>query len=179
MTLLLLRAWSKPLAIAALIAGAWWWHAHRAGRALDDARAQGRAEVQALWNAAQHAQQAADADANQANRQTEGENRDRVSTAQSTRAQTAGAHAADLAGLRTERDRLRHSLATALDTIRSCGVPGPAADAAADRAAAVQRVLEAMEGEAAELARAADAHAADSLMYQQAWPKGAAHAQAR
>lgn len=161
----------RPIAAALLIAAAWWWHTGQASAALEAARAQGRAEVQAEWAEAKRLQAAADATANQQHRQTEGKDRAQVTTAQSQRAQTAGAHAADVAALRADRDGLRVNLATALDTIRSCNVPGPAADAAADRAAAVQHVLESMEGEAAELARAADAHAADSLMYQQAWPQ--------
>ena len=136
----------------------------------DHYRDQGRAEVQAQWDKAAQAQATADAQANQQHRTTEGKDRANVSTAQSQRAQTAGTDAALAAGLRTERDGLRRDLATALNTIRSCAVPGAAADAAASRAAAVQQVLESMEGQAAELARAADAHAADSLMYQQAWP---------
>ena len=137
----------------------------------DHYRAEGRAEVQAEWAEAQRLQAAADATANQQHRQTEGKDRAPVATAQSQRAQAAGTHAADVAALRNDRDGLRVSLATALNTIRSCNVPGPAADAATHRAAAVQHVLESMESEAAELARAADAHAADSLMYQQAWPQ--------
>ena len=137
----------------------------------DHYRAEGRAEVQAEWAEAQRLQAAADATANQQHRQTEGKDRAQVATAQSQRAQAAGTHAADVAALRNDRDGLRVSLATALNTIRSCNVPGPAADAATHRAAAVQHVLESMESEAAELARAADAHAADSLMYQQAWPQ--------
>ena len=137
----------------------------------DHYRAEGRAEVQAEWAEAQRLQAAADATANQQHRQTEGKDRAQVATAQSQRAQAAGTHAADVAALRNDRDGLRVSLATALNTIRSCNVPGPAADAATHRAAAVQHVLESMESEAAELARAADAHAADSLMYQRGWPK--------
>ena len=160
----------RPIAAALLIGAAWWWHTGQASAALEAARAQGRAEVQAEWAEAQRLQAAADATANQQHRQTEGKDRAQVTTAQSQRAQTAGAHAADVAALRADRDGLRVNLATALDTIRSCAVPGPAADAATHRAAAVQHVLESMESEAAELARAADAHAADSLMYQQAWP---------
>ena len=165
-----LAAFWRPIAAALLIAAAWWWHTGQASAALEAARAEGRAEVQAEWAEAKRLQAAADATANQQHRQTEGKDRAQVTTAQSQRAQTAGAHAADVAALRNDRDGLRVSLATALNTIRSCNVPGPAADAAADRAAAVQHVLESMESEAAELARAADAHAADSLMYQQAWP---------
>lgn len=134
-------------------------------------RDQGRAEVQAQWDSAAQAQKAADAQANQAHRKTEGKDRAQVSTAQNQRAQTAGADVAAAAGLRAERDGLRRDLATALNTIRSCHLPGPAADAAAHRAAAVQAVLTDMESQAAELARAASGHAADSLMYQQAWPQ--------
>ena len=76
------------------------------------------------------------------------------------------------AGSHAERDRLRVNLATALDTIRSCGaMPSTTADAVRERAAAIEAVFADMERTGADMARAADAHAADSLMLQQAWPK--------
>ena len=83
----------------------------------DHYRAEGRAEVQAEWAEAQRLQAAADATANQQHRQTEGKDRAQVATAQSQRAQAAGTHAADVAALRNDRDGLRVSLATALNTL--------------------------------------------------------------
>lgn len=75
-------------------------------------------------------------------------------------------------GLTAERDGLRRNLATALNTIRSCGAMPPAAtDAATTRAAAIEAVFADMERAGAAMARAADAHAADSLMLQRAWPR--------
>ncbi len=166
-----IKAFWRPILGALVLLAAWWWHSGQVESALTAAKAEGRAEVQAKWDKAVQDQRAADAAANQTNRKIEGENNARVITAQGERAQTAGADAAALAGLRTERDGLRRNLRTALDAIRSCGVPGAAADAAASRAAAVESVLADMESEGAGMARAAAGHAADSLMYQRAWPK--------
>ena len=170
---LFLQTFWRPIAIALAIAAAWWWHSGQVAAALDAARADGRAEVQKKWDKAKTDQAAVDASANQLHRTTERLDRDRTTTAQNQRAQTAGADAAAVAGLRTERDRLRSSLGTALNAIRSCDLPGPAADAAARHAATVESVLADMENEGAGMAGAASGHAADSLMYQQAWPKGA------
>ena len=60
-------------------------------------------------------------------------------------------------------------LAVVLFTLR----PGArkAADARADRSAAIRAVFAEMESAGAEMARAAGGHAADALMYQRAWPK--------
>ena len=169
--LLFLKTYWRYIAGALLLAAAWWWHSGQVHDALTQAKDEGRAEVQALWDAAKAAQVKADAAANEQHRQDERTDHARVTDAQNNRAQTAGQDAAALAGLRTERDRLRDSLRLALNTIRRCDVPGTAADAAADRTAAVESVLDSMAREAEELARAADSHAADSLMYQRAWPR--------
>ncbi|MFD1709865.1 hypothetical protein FVQ98_13975 [Ottowia sp. GY511] len=167
-----IKAFWRPILGALVLLAAWWWHSGQVKAALAEARDDGRAEVQALWDKAVQDQKDADATANQANRKTEGENNARVINAQGQRAQSAGDDAALLAGVRTERDGLRRSLSTALNTIRhGCDVPGATADAQAGGAAAVQKVFGELAGEAEELARAADAHAADSLMYQQAWPQ--------
>ncbi len=134
-------------------------------------REQGRTEVKAEWEKAVQAQEKADATANQTHRQTEGKDRAQVSTAQNQRAQTAGADVAAAAGMRAERDGLRRDLTTALNTIRSCSLPGPAADAAASHTATVESVFNDVESEGEGMAGAASGHAADSLMYQQAWPQ--------
>lgn len=94
-----------------------------------------------------------------------------VHAAQTDRAQASQRDQAALAGLTAERDRLRASLNIALNTIRSCDVPGAAADARADRSAAIAAVFDELERAGAEASRAASGHAADSLMYQRAWPR--------
>lgn len=94
-----------------------------------------------------------------------------VHAAQTDRAQASQRDHVALAGLAAERDRLRASLNIALNTIRSCDVSGTAADARADRSATVAAVFDELERAGAEASRAAAGHAADSLMYQRAWPK--------
>ena len=170
-----LKHW-RLLALAALLAAGWWWHAGQVSTARDAAIAIGRAEVQAEWNAERAALAAAAAAAAEINAERKDSQDEAVHTATTERATAARRLPADLAAARTERDRLRHALDIALNTIRSCGdVPTTAEDARAARSAAVAAVLDDMAREAEGLARAADGHAADSLMYQRAWPK--THAQ--
>lgn len=164
------RAWPYLLG-AALLAGGWWWYQAQLSSARAAGDAAGRAAVQQQWDAERAALREAADKANAENQARKDAQNDAVSTARDERAQAAQRERADLAGLAGERDRLRKSLDTALNTIRRCDVPGPAADAGADRSAAIRAVLTEMESAGAEMARAAGGHAADSLMYQRAWPR--------
>lgn len=161
----------RAILAAALIAALWWWHAGQLRAARVEGDTTGRAAVQQQWDAERESMRQAAATAERENRARKEADDARVITAQSDRAQAAARDAAALAGVSAERDRLRHSLATALNTIRRCDLPSPAADAASDRAAAVESVFDEMARAAEGLARAADGHAADSLMYQRAWPR--------
>lgn len=162
-----LLRWLAPLA---LLAGAWWWHSGQVGSARAAGEQDGRAAVQAEWDRAKEIQRQAADKAREENQLKKEANDARVITAQSTRAQVVTRDSAAVRGLAAERDGLRRDLATALDTIRSCGLSPATADAAAHRAAAVDAVLADMESQGAAMAGAASGHAADSLMYQRAWP---------
>lgn len=164
------RAWPYLLG-AALLAGGWWWYSAQLSSARAAGDAEGRAAVQQQWDAERASLAAAAAQAERQNQARKEAQNETVHTARDQRAEAAQRAQAALPGVTAERDRLRQSLATALDTIRRCDVPGPAADAGADRSAAVAAVFDGLAAEAEELARAADGHAADSLMYQRAWPK--------
>lgn len=167
---LALRHWRAILA-AALIAALWWWHAGQLRAARVEGDTTGRAAVQQQWDAERESMRQAAAAADRENRARKEADDARVIQAQSDRAQAAARDAAALAGVSAERDRLRHSLTTALNTIRRCDLPSATADAASQRAAAVAAVFDEMARAAEGLARAADGHAADSLMYQRAWPR--------
>lgn len=165
---------TAAILIAAIAAATALWFAHHRAvtAAHEQGMAQGRAEVQAQWAGEKQAQLSAANAAMQANQQHREEQAHAINTAQVQREQAAQRDQAAFERLSAERDGLRRNLTTALDTIRSCGaVSSTTADAARERAAAVSAVLAAMERAGADMARAADAHAADSLMLQQAWPK--------
>lgn len=165
------RNW-QAIAAAALLAALYAWHAGRVSVARAEGDSAGRAAVQAEWDQERAALSAAADQANLENQARKDAQHAAVNTARDTRADTTARDNAALARLAGERDGLRRDLATALDTIRSsCDLPGPAAAAAAERAAAVEAVLADLERAGADMARAAAGHAADSLMYQQAWPK--------
>ena len=164
------RAWPYLLASALLAAG-WWWYQAQLSSARAAGDAAGRAAVQQQWDAERASLAAAAAQAERQNNARKEAQNETVHAARDERAAAAQRERADLAGLAGERDRLRKSLDTALNTIRRCDVPGPAADAGADRSAAIRAVFAEMESAGAEMARAAGGHAADSLMYQRAWPK--------
>jgi len=165
-----LKHW-RLLALAALLAAGWWWHAGQVSTARDAAIAIGRAEVQAEWNAERAALAAAAAAAAEINAERKDSQDEAVHTATTDRATAARRLPADLAAARTERDRLRHALDIALNTVRSCDVSGATAPAADAHAKAVRAVFDDMAREAEGLATAADGHAADALMYQRAWPR--------
>lgn len=171
--LLLKKIWPYLLAAALLIA-AWWWHGGQVDAVREAGRQIGRTEVQADWNEERTRLADAAAEANQANQTKKDSQDDAVHTATTDRAQTAQITATYLSDPRVlaERDGLRRDLRTALNTIRSCGDMSTAAEnARAARAATLEAVLDDMEREGATVARSATGHAADSLMYQQAWPK--------
>ena len=156
---------------AALFAAVWWWHSGQLADARAAGVAAGRAQVKADWDRERDNLRAAAEKARKGHAETKERNDARVIQSQSGRAQATARDHADLRRVAAERDSLRQLLTTALDSLRSCELPGPAADAAANRAAAVDAVLEDLERAGAEMARAASGHAADSLMYQQAWPR--------
>lgn len=166
------RALAFAVATIAAVLALWVAHQRVVTAAHTQGVAQGRAEVQAQWAEEKQAQLTAANAAMQANQQHQQEQAHAINTAQAQRAQAAQRDQAAIARISAERDGLRHNLTVALNTIRSCGaVPSTAADAARERAAAIETVFAEMERAGAEMARAADAHAADSLMLQQAWPK--------
>ena len=165
------RAW-LALALAALLG----YHFYALGAAEKRGYAAGdkagAARVQAQWDAEREALRAAADQAEKVNAEKKEAQHAQVNTATTERAAAARTVPAELSAARTERDRLRHALDIALNTIRSCGdVPTTAEDARAARSAAVAAVLDDMAREAEGLARAATGHAADSLMYQRGWPK--------
>jgi hypothetical protein len=160
------------IAAAVAIAAAAWWHTHAVDAAHAKGMAEGAAKVQAQWDAAKLAQSAAVDAARTAAEQHQQEQAHAINTAQSQRAQAQQSSQDTLDRLAAERDGLRRNLTAALNTIRSCGaMPATSSDAAADRGAAVEAVFAAMERAGAAMARAADGHAADSLMLQRAWPR--------
>jgi hypothetical protein len=160
------------LAAAALAAALVAFHLRSVNSAKEQGLAQGRAEVQAQWAAEKQAQLEAANAAMQGNQNHQQEQINAVNEAQQERIKAEQVAKAAINSLSAERDRLRVNLTAALNTIRSCGaMPPTTADAASERAAAIEAVFADMERTGAEMARAADAHAADSLMLQQAWPK--------
>ena len=168
---LIARFWPYLIG-AALLAGGWRWHSGQVSTAHAAAFAQGQAQVQCAWDAADAAQAAADAQATRAHLTKKEAQHEAVSTAQTRRASASQRDQAAVDRLAGERDGLRRDLAAALDTIRRCGdLPAAAAPASADRSAAIADLLEDLERAGAEVSRAADGHAADALMYQQAWPR--------
>lgn len=167
---LLSGKWAIAAGAIAIAAGAA-WHLHRTQAAHQAGLQAGRAQVQAQWDAERARQHQAAAEAAQQNQQKKEQADARVITAQNQRTQTSARMAGDLRRLADERDRLRHDLTTALNTIARCDLPAATAHASADRAAAIAELLADMERTGAEMARAADAHAADALMYQNAWPR--------
>lgn len=69
-------------------------------------------------------------------------------------------------GARVERDGLRDELASLSDRLSRASV-----DSLRKYAATASRILAECTNQLTEMARAADGHASDSLMLQQAWPK--------
>ena len=160
------------LLVAVLLALLYGWHLAQLRQARAEGQEQGRAAVQAQWDAEREALRAAADQANADNQARKDAQHAQAHTATTERAAAARTVPAELSAARAERDSLRHALDIALNTIRSCGdVPTTAEDARAARSAAVAAVLDDMAREAEGLARAATGHAADSLMYQRGWPK--------
>ena len=75
-------------------------------------------------------------------------------------------NAAAAAAARTESDGLRHQLAAERERL-----PGAACPAVRDYAATVNQLFAQCAAAFEDLARAADDHAADALMLEQAWPR--------
>lgn len=160
------------LAGAALLAAAGWWHAGQVDSLRESATQGGRTEIQNKWDAERRALAAAAAQAEQQNQAAKDRQHEAIHTAQTHRAAAAQRDQSADAALVRERDGLRRDLATALNTIRhSCDLPAAATPAGADRGPALAAVFEELERQGAAMARAASGHAADSLMYQQAWPR--------
>lgn len=74
-------------------------------------------------------------------------------------------HAAAAAAARADADGLRDELATARDQL-----PGAACASVRQHAATVNQLFAQCAGVVEGLARQADGHAADALMFEQAWP---------
>lgn len=167
-----LRAAWPYLLGAALAAAGWAWYTHQIAAAREYGREIGRTQVQAEWDKAQLAQAQAAAIATRQNTEKKEQQHAAINTAQTNRAAASQRDQAGLPAIAAERARLRSQLASALDTIRYCGdLSTAAAHASADTSAAVNAVFDALAAEAENLAQSASGHAADSLMYQQAWPK--------
>ena len=164
-----LKNW-QAIAATLLLVVLWGWHASAVRTARADGLQAGRAEVQAQWAAADQEASRIASKAESQHRETEKTHAARLTHAQSTRAVTVVRDTRLADSLRTERDGLRADLAAALAT---CGrdVPGDPDAARRQRTAAIAAVFADMEREGAAMAGAASGHAADSLMYQQAWPK--------
>lgn len=116
---------------------------------------------------------AAEAAAEQAARATEARQSEAISGAIDARTKKTTIARADAVGVDFERERVRDAF-----TKRSGDLSEAASDSCASDSAAFAELLEAVGQAVDELARDAeliaedaDGHAADSLMYQQGWPK--------
>ena len=119
----------------------------------------GRAEVTAQWNAAA-------LKAEQAARVKEQAMQSQLQKATDEHQQRETALVQDVATTRATADSLRNQLAASRRDLSSA-----TADAARQYATALSDVFAECTDRLTELAKAADGHASDSLMYQQAWPK--------
>ena len=167
----------KALAVAAILAstfGAGWqvngWRIHSATQAEARERAE-QADQENRERAAQSAQ------AERENRTTE--SRRSTNVIEAINAQTHRAHIlqAAAADSRTAANSLRDELNAARHADHA-DLPRTNGDASADHASSADRLLDAMEAgvtrlseRGAEIARAANGHASDTLTLQQAWPK--------
>lgn len=166
------RLWAA-LALAAALAFAAWWHTSQVKAARADGVVIGKAEVMREWDAERAALQAAADKANADNKSRKDAQDEAAHNAQTDRAQATQRQRALDAAAAADRERLRSALAIAVNTATSCSrdLSAAAADARAARGAAIAAVLADVERAGADMAAAADGHAADSLMYQRAWPK--------
>ncbi len=152
----------KALAVTAVLATCF-----GAGWQVNGWRKDSATQAEALARAAQAAQ------AERENRATEHRRSTNVIEAQNAQARRAQALQAAANSARDESDRLRDDLHAARAELSS-----RSPDACADNAAAASRLFDAMEAgvtrlseRGAEIARAANGHASDTLTLQQAWPK--------
>lgn len=91
---------------------------------------------------------------------------EQIQAAQKTASETQNIIRADVDSIRTERDRLRRLLAATQRDLSSA-----TAATSHKHASAISDILESCARELEVVARAADGHAADSVMLQSAWPK--------
>ncbi|WP_310613721.1 hypothetical protein [Limnohabitans sp.] len=117
--------------------------------------------------------QAAELAAEREARATEQRQAEQLTGAINARTQTTSINQAYAAATHLERERMRDAFAQ-----RARDLPAPSADACTvDRAAerelltAIGKAVDELAEVAERIASDADGHAADSLMYQQAWPK--------
>jgi len=153
------------LAVLALVAGAVWIHAGWIDDIRQEALKQGRAEVQAKWDAREREITDARIAASQEARRIETSRQTNVIEAQNAAQTRVKNLQAVVVATAAERDGLRDDLAAT-----TAALPSLAPDACRRYAATANAVLAELGLEAEELARTAQGHANDSLMYQQAWP---------
>jgi hypothetical protein len=122
--------------------------------------------VQAKWDAAKIVQLEVAQKAEVANRATESRLKTQVIEAQNANQDRIKKIQADANSARSQSDSLRRDLAA----VRS-RLPSLAADAIRSYADAATVVFDECQRSYQDMAATADRHAADSLMYQQAWPK--------
>jgi hypothetical protein len=126
----------------------------------------GQNDIQTQWDADRLVQAAAARKAEGENRATENRQATTVVKAVDDSKTRETAIRSDQSGIRAERDRLRDDLAASRRELSQA-----TADAVRQRAAALDDVFQQCGAAIESLAGAADRHASDSLMYQQAWPK--------
>lgn len=153
------------LAVLALVAGAVWMHSGWIADERQAALKQGRAEVQAKWDAEKLDHANARTAASQEARRIETSRQTNVIEAQNAAQTRVKNLQAVVVATAAERDGLRNDLAAT-----TAALPSLAPDACRRYAATANAVLAELGLEAEELARAAQGHANDSLMYQEAWP---------
>lgn len=158
---------------AALVAAGWFAVTQVEQAAYQRGMKDGRAEVTAAWREADLERAKVAAAAATEFRRIEQRRNTLVMEASNAakRRETVLRAAADRAD--SELGRVRDDLARADAALAARGgdVPGPALDACRRYASALGAVLLDIGEEATRLARAADGHASDVLMLEQAWPK--------
>ena len=150
------KLWLAALLTVGLSYGMGRWHGDWAGQA----------KIQTKWDtqAKQQAQQLKDADAE--NRRIELARQRNVTDAQNKAVERALVLRTDADSARTESDRLRDNLAAT-----RLQLPSLTRDAVNQYADAASVVFDECQRSYQGLARKADGHANDTLMFMQSWPK--------
>jgi hypothetical protein len=144
--------WLALVAVAAAFGG--WCYVH------------GMQHTQAAWDAATVAQQAEAAKQEQANRAKESQLKQQVIEAQNAAQERNKENQVAIAAARAQSDSLRDQLAATRTKLSTAS-----ADAVRQYAATVSDILSDCAAKYQSMAEAADGHAGDVMLLQEAWPK--------